>query len=401
MDMPVKRLFANLSLLIASVVFALLLLEGMLRFLPVNEGLRAQAVNTKQPIYRFKPNRVAQYSHRWDFDIRNVVRVNNYGFVSDQDYDPTSPSPLFAVIGDSYVEAQMVPFAESIAGRLQTKVKDKARVYAFAASGSGLAQHTAYAKYARDEFHPDAFAFVIIENDFVESLAHRNASNGFHRFARDKDAGWRMDLKEYEPSWLRRALRNSKLAMYLMTNVKAHVKLNYAVGNAQLPFSLGGNDEGKRFVGNVDFHADETLWRDATWAVAIYLNNLPEWAGVGPERIVFVVDGIRPQLYEDSGMEDVADSFWFRMRKYFISEANKRGYEVVDMQPRFIARYRKEKKRFEFRTDFHWNSEGHLAAADGVVESSVWKNVHLKVTHDNSPSGLETVPTETEPILPH
>ncbi|MGI9525090.1 MAG: hypothetical protein ACR2PG_25965 [Hyphomicrobiaceae bacterium] len=382
-----KRLFANLSLLIASVVFALLLLEGMLRFLPVNEGLRAQAVNTKQPIYRFKPNRVAQYSHRWDFDIRNAVRVNNYGFVSDQDYDPTSPSPLFAVIGDSYVEAQMVPFAESIAGRLQAKVKDKARVYAFAASGSGLAQHMAYAKYARDEFRPTAFAFVIIANDFVESLAHRNASNGFHRFVRDGATDWRMDLKEYEPSVLRRLLRNSKLAMYLMTNVKVHVKLNYAVGNAQLPFSLGGKDQGRRFVGNVDFHADQALWRDATWAAAIYLDNLPQWAGVRPDHIVFVVDGIRPQLYEKDGLEGVAGSFWARMREHFITEAKKRGYEVIDMQQRFIASYQKKKKRFEFPTDFHWNSEGHAAAAEAATGGEVWSRFRRNLNTENSNSG--------------
>lgn len=392
MDMPVKRLFANLGLLAASIFFTLLLLEGVLRFLPVNEGLRVQSVTAEQPIYHFEPNRVAQYSHRWDFDIRNVVRVNNYGFVSDQDYDPSASTPLLAVIGDSYVEAQMVPFADSITGRLQEKAGDMKRIYSFAASGSGLAQHMAYAKYARDVFRPDAFAFVIIANDFVESLAHRNASNGFHRFARDTATDWRMDLKEYEPSLLRRTLRNSKLAMYLMTNVRAHVKLNYAIGNAQLPFSLGAKDQGKRFVGNVDFHADTALWRDATWAVSIYLRNLPDWTGVAPMRIVFVVDGIRPQLYEDGGLEKVADSFWSRMRRYFISEATKLGYEVMDMQPRFIARYKREKKRFEFSTDFHWNSEGHAAAADAVVNSELWKRVYQKSDNNNSVFATEARP---------
>ena len=63
----------------------------------------------------FTPNRPFVNSLGWNF--HNVVhgRVNNAGFVNDQDYVRDGP-PLIAVIGDSFIEAQMVAYAADPAG---------------------------------------------------------------------------------------------------------------------------------------------------------------------------------------------------------------------------------------------------------------------------------------------
>ena len=112
-----RELLLNLLLSLASIAFCLLAIEVALRFLPVSTGLRSLPVTAAEPVLRFAPDRPFVNSLGWNF--YNVVRgrVNNAGFVNDQDYVKDGP-PLIAVIGDSFIEAQMVPYAESLQGRL-------------------------------------------------------------------------------------------------------------------------------------------------------------------------------------------------------------------------------------------------------------------------------------------
>ncbi len=133
-----------------------LVLEGVFRLLPVNEGLRGLSVDEQNPVFRFTPHRESVYSRGWNFSIVNRVRTNNYGFINDHDYDPALTTPLLAVIGDSFVEAVMVPFAQTGVSRLADSVGAAGRVYGFGTSGSSLSQYLAYARYVRDSFHPTA-----------------------------------------------------------------------------------------------------------------------------------------------------------------------------------------------------------------------------------------------------
>ena len=96
----------------------LVCLELLLWFLPVHGGARPLPVNENNPIDRYEPNRQFIWSRDFYFSIVNRVRINNFGFVSDFDYDPSATSPLLAVLGDSFVEAFMVPFSQTCAGRL-------------------------------------------------------------------------------------------------------------------------------------------------------------------------------------------------------------------------------------------------------------------------------------------
>ena len=348
-----------------SITVTLLLLEICLRFLPVNEGLRAQAVNQNSPIFKFKPNRKALFSKNWNFDIINNVNVNNAGFINNNDYNSELKSKLLSIIGDSYVEALMVPFEDNMSGILAKKANDK-RVYSFAASGAGLSQHLIWAKHARENYNSNFFVFVIISNDFSESLAKYGSSPGFHRFKIKKNNEWELLLSNYEPSLLRKVFRNSSLAMYLITNLKIHSRLN-------MPLKLGKYDNRKKYVSNFDANVSANFWNDSVTATDIYLNNILKFTGSTKDKILFVIDGIRPELYDDNNIK-VRDSFWYKMRNYFIEEANKKGYEVIDMQKIFINEYKEKNLKYEFKTDSHWNSHGHATVAKSIIESSLWKS---------------------------
>ncbi len=360
----IKKLFFTLIGIITSVFVTLLFLELLLNFFPVNEGLRTQPVNSEQPIYRFEANREAVYSKHWNFDIRNKVKINNYGFVNNQDYKQASNLPLLSVIGDSYVEALMVPFDKTLAGLLSTNSKNN-RVYSFAASGAGLSQHLIWAEYAKKKFNSNFFIFVIISNDFFESISKYEASPGFHRFVLKENNEWELSLTNYTPSILRKIFRNSKLAMYLITNLKVQSLLN-------LQLNLGKGDSRVKYVSNFDADVSEAFWKEAKLVTDIYINNAEKFSGVKKENILFVIDGIRPQLYNMKNNLDISESFWYKIRNYFIMQASLKGFEVIDMQKEFIKDYMQNNKKFEFITDSHWNSVGHAAVTKSIIESDVW-----------------------------
>jgi len=58
----------------------------------------------------------------------NRGHVNNDGWVNNQDYRLSDYPPLVAVIGDSFIEAQMLPYAQTFHGLLAKLFEGKLRV---------------------------------------------------------------------------------------------------------------------------------------------------------------------------------------------------------------------------------------------------------------------------------
>lgn len=357
-----NAVFALIAVVMGLSIF-LLAAELVLRVLPANQGMRAQEVDAQHPVFRFEPNRTAIYAKGAAFNIVNTVRTNAAGFVSDQEYRAADPAPLLALVGDSYVEALMVPYAETVQARLAQAARGHGRVYAFAASGAGMAQYLAWVRHARDTYHPQAVSVFIIPNDFAESMAWMGQSPGFHRFAKRADNGADLVLSDYKPTFVRRLLRNSALAMYLITQAKVDTLLDLSVrGDA-------------RFVGNVEALVSDEMLADSRWVVDRFLDMLPEAAGLPPERLQLVVESVRPEIYDPAKLDGVRDTFWVLMRNYVIERARSRGIETIDLNEPFMQRYGRDHKRFEFPTDGHWNGEGHAAAAEAIQNSRVFRQV--------------------------
>jgi hypothetical protein len=291
--------------------------------------------------------------------------VNNYGYVNDQDYDPLATSPLLAVIGDSYVEAAQVPYRQTLQGRLAERVGARGRVYSFASSGSPLSQYLAYARFAKDRFRPDALAIVVVGNDFDESLLEYSPAPGFHYFARSPSGSFSLALMPFEPPLLHRMFRKSALIRY--------VHGNGFIDAVRLRLST--SRDGTAFVGNVATDASAQRLRASREAVDYFLAALPGESGVAPARVVLLVDGERPQLYDAHQLETVQGSYFSQMRRYLIERALASGYRIADMQTRFIARHQREGVRFEWPIDAHWNAAGHGEAAQAVADSGLLREV--------------------------
>ena len=369
-----RRVVLALASMLVSLVVSALLLEVICRWLPVNEGLRGLSVDEQNPVFRFTPHRESVYSRGWNFSIVNRVRTNNYGFVNDQEYDPSAKTPLLAVIGDSFVEAVMVPFPQTGVARLAGTVGSAGRVYGFGTSGSSLSQYLAYAQYVRDTFRPDGLTVVIIGNDFDESLRKYKSEPGLHYFAESPDG--RLDLVRIDRPvpWWRDLLAGSSLGMYLYVNLEIReVWKRWAYRPGQSAISR------PRFVGNTAVEASPARVADSDRAIEAFLQRLPEMSGLPPGRIALAVDGIRPELYDTDRLASVGDVYAAMMRMHFMDRARQQGFEVIDMQPAFIADYRQRQLTFEFPDDNHWNATGHEVFARAVQQSKVYRETFRSV----------------------
>lgn len=391
--------------LLAGLLVPLGCLEALLWTLPVYDPPVRLAVNEENPVLRFEPHQEFVWSRGWDFSMVNAGRTNNYGFVSDFDYDPDAEEPLLAVIGDSYVEAAMVPFGQTCAGRLARNLAGTARVYPFGVSGSSLSQYLAFAAYARDTFRPGGLAVVIIDNDYDESLLKRRPVSGFHYFVEGRDGRLHLERIDFDRTLPQRLVRASALARYFAGNAdvryageqlrrglatrwealfggEQQAEPARVAGTRELrPGQVGGNGEGEwpstrgaeREPASVagDAGAEAMRVADSKRAVDAFLDRLPEASGLDPERIVFVVDGLRPQLYQEDQLSEMAGSFRDVMRRYFLAQADRRGFATADLQPAMVEHYRVHNEQFESAQDFHWNVLGHELCLDAFVRSAV------------------------------
>jgi hypothetical protein len=354
---------------LVSVIFgvALFLIGGeiVLRFLPYNAGLRVQVVDAESPILHFQPNRTSTWSQGWDFEMVNRgVHINNFGFRNDRDYDSQLTTPLFAVIGDSNIESAMVPFPETTPARLADVAKDKGRVYSFAASGAGFGQHLAWAQYARDTFHPAGFMVLVISNDYQEALYKYEQSPAFHYLKERADGGFDLVRIDYEPDLLRRIARRSAMFMYMAVNVRA-----YAAASRLFRGQPAGH-----YVANMPAQLPEDRIKDMKRGVDAYLDQFADRAGVDRSHILFVVDGLRTNIYDANLMKEVAGSMAQVMNAYFVAEARARGYEVIDMMPIFIEQYARDGRKFEFPLNTHLNGHGHEIISRAVIASDVFQS---------------------------
>jgi hypothetical protein len=357
-----KRRELMLNVLTATVAVAVCLLaaEVALRFLPVASSMHTLAVTPQSPVFRFTPNRDFVYSREWDFVLANRGHVNNAGFVNDQDYLKDSPLPLLGVVGDSMIEAAMVPYADTLQGRLAKAVEGKARVYSFAAAGAPLSQYLIWARHAVQDYGAQALVINVVGNDFDESHVAYATYPGFWHYVPDANQQLRLTLFEYRPSFRGQIAVSSALGRYLIFNLQAG-----AAWNSLRQFLFSRTAAESRYAGNTATDASAERLSRSFATLDAFFRDLPGYAGLPPSRILFVVDGLRyPEVAAAS-----AGSYFDRMRKALLEKAAALGYATLDLDPHFFAHHRRTGERIEFVRDAHWSSIGHGIAFDAVMAS--------------------------------
>jgi hypothetical protein len=356
-----KWLFAALATLLGIAGY-LIAAEIVFRFLPVASGLRSVPVDTANPVFHFEPNGTYTYSLTWRMDYVHRGRVNNAGFVNDQDYRKDDTTPLIAVVGDSFIEAQMVPYAETVQGRLAKALAGEFRVYSFAASGAPLSQYLIWSRHAVRDYGARAVVINVVVNDFDESHVAYAQSPGFWIYVPDASGALQLRLQPLRHGLIRTLARQSALARYLLINLR----LGHYLQNEPWLHSL--------FFGRAlaqDANADALRLERSYAVIDAFLRDLPRMVELPKDRVLLTVDGYR---YPD--LKGASEGAYFdRMRKALLERASAQGYEAIDLDPMFFARFRATGERFDFPTDPHWNGNGHAVAAEAVRGSRMLRVV--------------------------
>ncbi len=355
-----RELLLGSLTVVVTVAICLVIAEVVLRFLPVSSGMRTVEVTAQSPVFHFTPNRDFVFSRDWDMAQANRGHVNNAGFVNDQDYHQDDKLPLLAVVGDSMIEAAMLPYRETVHARLASAHAGKLRVYSFAAAGAPLSQYLIWARHAVREYGAQALLISVISNDFDESHSAYKTGPGFWHYVPEANGELRLRLFEYRPGLLRNAAVATALGRYLVFNLQAgqswlELKAMLFGGPAMAaPGDAGGSAA-----------ADEKRVRDSIAAVDAFFRDLPEYTGLPPSRILFTVEGFR---YADLAAAS-AGSYLDRVRRALLEKAAALGYDAIDLDPPFFEHYRRTGERVELPRDGHWTGAYHGVTFDAVMAS--------------------------------
>ncbi len=354
-----KNFLKNLVTLVVALGLCALAFEVFLRFLPVSQGFGFHPVNEDQTLFHAEPNLVATSSKDWDFFNARDIVINNAGFRNNQDYTVDGLHPLIGVIGDSYVEAVQVDFDNTFFGLLAARFDGRARVYSFGYSGAPLSQYLIWAQYATREFHADYLTFTIISNDFDQSMGWWKRGPGFHHYEDCGGGDHCLQRVDFTPSMVRPIVEHSALARYLVYNLQVQSlgqNISAVVGD------FFDSDDEPAYVANVDATVSQDRLDDSKLAVDLFFRDLPAYTGLPPANISFLVDG---RLYDEDATP-FDESFFGIIRRYFITQALAKGYDVVDLRPVFSRHFETYGQKFESERDGHWNELGHGVAAEAL-----------------------------------
>jgi hypothetical protein len=348
---------------VVSTALSIGIIELVLEFLPVATGMLGLPVNESSPVYRFEPNSNFVFSIGWKLDGVNRGHVNNAGFVNDQDYVKSPTPPLFAVVGDSFIEAASIPYPRTVQGRLAAALAGGLRVYSFGTAGAGLSQYLILARHAVEEFGAQAVIISVVFNDFDESYFAYRPSDAYWYYVPDGNGELHLKLFEHHRSPLRSLVIKSALARYFLINLQIDQVIHHtpflknlvtSPAHAQAP---GADD--------LPPDADAERMRISYAVIEAFFRDLAAMVKLPPERVMFTLDGFR---YPEAAAA-MRGHYFDRMRRAFAAKAATLGYGLIDLDPYFFADFARRGERFEVPGDGHWTAHAHGVIADAVLAS--------------------------------
>ncbi len=265
-------------------------------------------------------------------------------------------------MGDSYVEAFQVNYDKSFAEILESKLGEKNEVYRFGISGAPLSQYYHMLKTEVMDYSPDIVIVNLIHNDFYDSfelkLGRYTAS--FMQLEIDKEKIHEKKPIPYEENKLYMLLRGSNIFRYfhdrqLISSRKIRsllLRLFYfksdVIANNSKNQSKDSNNPNER-ISNLEKSVDYMF---KNFKILSLQNGF---------ELYFIMDGIRGDIYKGN-MVDYSKTLNHIAKKY----AEKHKITFLDLHHLMFNDFKKNKRRFESKYDYHWNEYGHQFVADAI-----------------------------------
>lgn len=203
----------SLLLCISGAVLMLLFIEAGLRLLPVSTATRSDYYLAPR-ILTYPPGHCFTVSTGWDLKNPQRQCANNFGFLSERDFshDPQA----IALVGDSFVEANMLPRDRTLAAQLESLLADRP-VFALGGPGSSLLDYAERALFAASRFGINTFVFVLERSDVEQAFC---GSGNVHALCIDAASLHLRTQLQPAPSLFKRFARESALAQYIFSQLK-------------------------------------------------------------------------------------------------------------------------------------------------------------------------------------
>ena len=328
--------------ILAGFLASLLLAELSLRTLPVSMGLYRTQKHDAWPLHAYGPNQNFSYSMTWQMLHPNRGMTNNYGQISPFDYS-SGKKPLM-VVGDSFIEAQMNSYQDTLQGNLDRLLNGQLPVYSFGFSGNSLAEYLAVSRMAKDEFEPRGIVFLIIDNDVKESWTNRSGHHYFKISGNSVTEAYLPFDTGTTSQKLRAKIGDSSLFRYIQVN---------------LAFTLEGAIERRKAPQRTAQVQSSESEENSRLAYKYFLDTLPEASGLPTNRLTLVFDSDRETIYTPSQPpRKRVDSP--ETQSEFKTLARRLVYNVIDTEPLFKENFAKKRQRFDYTPiDRHWNGLAH------------------------------------------
>ena len=329
----------KLLLFAGGILSALVLLEALFRILPVSTATRS-GYYIHPLILTYPPHHCFTAATGWD--LKNVQRncANNLGFLADRDF-VRNPEAI-ALIGDSFVEANMLPAQDRLGAQLEAKLNGKV-VYAMGGPGSSLLDYAERARYAADNLGTRTFVFVLERGDIKQALC---GSGNVHGPCLDPTTLEPRTEIQPRPSTSKQVIRESALAQYVFSQIK----FKFDASKLSLNMIRTSSDSKSPLA--------QTLpSSNSTALVNRFFGSL---STIKDARFIFLVDSERPINPRIVASEN--DDL-----KYFRSSAHKIGAAVLDPTALFEKFYSDTKKVLEIGPyDRHWNRDAVRIIAEQI-----------------------------------
>jgi hypothetical protein len=322
--------------------------EGTLRLLPVIGGVHRADPQSPNASARSVAHR--DYTSSLGWDMRHVVygRTNGMGFLSPHEY--TADRRAVALLGDSFVEAQMLGHDESLAGQLEARWGGRVYAYNFGVSGASLSHYLGMARELGSQFTFDAAVVVITRGDYAEGFERQE---GLYSWGESTGVG--EDLVKLVPAVPRSGLRQLARELATVRYVRGNMKLTLdnilpAERKGCTPQSLSGQDKAR---------------------LSQYVEALPEALRLPPGKVVLVFNAPASEVYDLVDRNRAAKARCLDLDAnaiaYLRERARARGLKIVDAARVFENHYRAHRRQLDFSpVDGHWNGTGSGAIAAEV-----------------------------------
>lgn len=195
-------------------LLAIVALELLARVLPVSSATHT-AYSDGSDLLTYPPGHQWTAATGWDLKNAQQMKANNAGFAADVDW--THDPKAIGLVGDSYVEASMLPSAQRPAAQLADALGGHTPVYALGAPGTALLDYAYRMAWAQETFGVRRFVVMVEAGDVRQSWC---GSGNVHAHCLDAATGEMRVEKLPPPSMAKTMFRESALAQYLVSQLR-------------------------------------------------------------------------------------------------------------------------------------------------------------------------------------